>query len=289
MNLSELQRLTKHIHYLPANNEVDRPILGVISGNEKTLLMDAGNSPAHASLLLDQVASLDIPTPAFLALTHWHWDHVFGMDRINLPTIAHRETHSALSRLIGLEWTDEALDQRVKEGTEIEFCATYIKKEYESGLRNQIQVKLPHILFDTLVEVDLGGITCVIEHVGGDHASDSSVVYVKEEKILFLGDCLGSEIYCEERNYVPENFLALLEKIDRYDAEWYIESHWKPLSRQQFQNEMAEMREVAQLTLSTKGNREAIIRGFTEKFSREVTKDDCTVIDYFITGLLKRS
>lgn len=287
MNVAQLQRLTDHILYLPANNEFDRPILGAIYGKDRTLLMDAGNSPAHASLLLDQIAMLDLPQPELLALTHWHWDHVFGMNHINLPAIAHRETHAALSQLVGLEWTDQALDKRVQEGSEIEFCATYIKKEYEPGIRNQIQITLPHILFDTKVEVDLGGITCVIEHVGGDHAADSSVIYVKEEKTLFLGDCLGSEIYCKERNYVPENFLALLDKIERYDVEWYIESHWKPLSRQQFQSEMAEMREIALLTLNTKGDREAIIHQFAEKYARELTKDDLTVIDYFITGLLK--
>ena len=33
--------------------------------------------------------------------------------------------------LVSYEWTDEALDARVKEGTEIAFCADCIKKEFE--------------------------------------------------------------------------------------------------------------------------------------------------------------
>jgi glyoxylase-like metal-dependent hydrolase (beta-lactamase superfamily II) len=42
--------------------------------------------------------------------------------------------------------------------------------------------------FEDEVQIDLGGITCIIKHVGGDHADDSVVIYIKEEKILFLGD-----------------------------------------------------------------------------------------------------
>lgn len=35
-----------------------------------------------------------------------------------------------MSKLVSYEWTDEALDTRVKEGIEIEFCADCIKKEF---------------------------------------------------------------------------------------------------------------------------------------------------------------
>ena len=36
-----------------------------------------------------------------------------------------------MQTIVSYEWTDEALDARVKEGTEIEFCADCIKKEFE--------------------------------------------------------------------------------------------------------------------------------------------------------------
>ena len=50
-----------------------------------TLIVDAGNSPRHARLLLDEVARLPIPSPTYLALTHWHWDHVFGASACLFP------------------------------------------------------------------------------------------------------------------------------------------------------------------------------------------------------------
>ena len=66
------------------------------------------------------------------------------------------------------------------------FCAKAIKEEYQD--HRDIQVVLPNVTFDRRMEIDLGGVTCVVQHVGGDHAADSVIVYVKGEKILFLGD-----------------------------------------------------------------------------------------------------
>ena len=43
-------------------------------------------------------------------------------------SIAHSETKKEMRTLVSYEWTDEALDARVKEGTEIAFCADCIKK-----------------------------------------------------------------------------------------------------------------------------------------------------------------
>ena len=52
-----LQLLTGHVHWLPPYGPTDRPALGVVQGTRETLLIDTGNSPAHARLLHDGVAA----------------------------------------------------------------------------------------------------------------------------------------------------------------------------------------------------------------------------------------
>src|SRR5690606_10842421 len=131
---------------------------------------------------------------------HWHWDHIFGLSVLSKAiSISSKKTKVDMEKLIHLLWSDEALDARVKEGTEIEFCANAIKKEFPEHRDNTIV--LPDITFEDRVEIDLGGVTCIVQHVGGDHASDSVVVYIKEEKILFVGDCIYSDIYANKRKY----------------------------------------------------------------------------------------
>ena len=47
-----LKQLTEHIRYLPACEQGDRPALAYILGQNRALMVDAGNSPAHARLFL---------------------------------------------------------------------------------------------------------------------------------------------------------------------------------------------------------------------------------------------
>ncbi len=65
------------------------------------------------------------------------------------------------------------------------FVRIALKKEFEEKARN-IKIILPTLTFQDQIELDLGGVTCVLKHVGGDHAHDSVVIYVKEEKDIIF-------------------------------------------------------------------------------------------------------
>jgi hypothetical protein len=51
-----------------------------------------------------------------------------------------------MKELIPFDWTDEALDDRVTRGIEIEFCAATIKQEFQEY--RDIDIKLPTVTFD---------------------------------------------------------------------------------------------------------------------------------------------
>ncbi len=111
------------MYWLSPENTTDRPLLGVIAGAHATLIVDAGNSPAHAHVLLEHIAATRLPAPRYLVITHWHWDHWFGAAACNLPTIAHIATQRILAAQTTWDWSDAALDARVAAGTEIAFCS----------------------------------------------------------------------------------------------------------------------------------------------------------------------
>ena len=217
MNKSQLQQHSPRVHWLPPDETTDRPILGVISGQNGSLVIEAGNSPAHAQLLLNQISHL--PPVCYLCLTHWHWDHIFGIDAFRVPTFAHIKTKQIIKQMVAWEWSDEALDQRVTDGLEIEFCRDMIKLELPD--RSNLIIRPPDITFDTQLEIDLGGLTCQLIHVGGDHASDSTIVYVPDEKVVFLSDCLYPSIYIEPRYYSAQ-INDLYAQILRLDATHYF-------------------------------------------------------------------
>jgi glyoxylase-like metal-dependent hydrolase (beta-lactamase superfamily II) len=281
--MQTLEKLTDKFYYLTPISETDRPILGVVIGEKKTLMIDAGNSEAHARYFLDELSKQQIPTPELVVLTHWHWDHIFGISALPSATsFSSKQTKIEMEKLVPLSWSDMALDERVKAGSEIEFCATCIKKEF--GENRDIAITLPEITFESRMEIDLGGVTCILEHVGGDHAADSVVVFMKEERILFLADCIYPDIFSEKRNYTIDRVLQLVEKLESFEAETYILSHWKPISKEEFNYEVNLLKSIAGYTELHKGDTAKIIDAYEKQLNRNLNEDELDTIQYFVDG-----
>ncbi|MGH0428230.1 MBL fold metallo-hydrolase [Bacillus hominis] len=282
--MQQIKKIGNSFWYMTPVSETDRPILGMVVGKEKTLMIDAGNSEAHAQLFLEMLKEQNVSNPNFVALTHWHWDHIFGLPVLqNALTIAHSETKKEMNKLVSYEWTDEALDTRVKEGTEIEFCAECIKKEFSEKTRN-IQILLPSLTFQKQLELDLGEVTCMLKHVGGDHSHDSVVMYIKEEKILFLGDCIYADIFSSKWNYTTKRTFALIDELEQFDAETYILSHGEAIDRAEFLQEIHLLKTVGTYTETHKGDEEKIKAAYKQELGRELNEDELETITYFVNG-----
>ncbi|WP_166705316.1 MBL fold metallo-hydrolase [Bacillus albus] len=282
--MQQIKKIGNSFWYMTPVSETDRPILGMVVGKEKTLMIDAGNSEEHAKLFLEMLKEQNVSSTDFVALTHWHWDHIFGLPVLhNALTIAHDETKKEMQSLVSYEWTDEALDARVKEGTEIEFCADCIKKEFEEKARN-IKIIPPVLTFQDQIELDLGEVTCVLKHVGGDHAHDSIVIYVKEEKILFLGDCIYADIFSSKWNYTTKRTFKLIDDLEKFDAEIYILSHGTAISRNEFLQEMHLLKTVGTYTEIHKGDEENIKEAYKRDVNRELNEDEIETITFFVNG-----
>ncbi|MBY0123595.1 MBL fold metallo-hydrolase [Bacillus sp. S/N-304-OC-R1] len=281
--MHSINKIGKRFWYITPISETDRPILGMVVGNNKTLMIDAGNSEDHADYFVNELLKKGVPNPDIVVLTHWHWDHIFGLSALsNSVSIASKETKKAMEKLIPLSWSDEAIDARVKEGTEIEFCAKAIKQEFTD--HRDIKIVLPDITIEKRVEIDLGGVTCIVQHVGGDHAADSVVVYIKEEKILFLGDCIYPDIFSEKENYTIKETLRLLDELELFDADTYIPSHQKPISKEEYNQEVAMLRTIAKYTEMCGGDEQKIVEEYKNYVKRELTDDERLTITDFVNG-----
>lgn len=279
-----LRQITPHVYWFSPDSTTDRPALGVVVGERATLLVDAGNSPAHVQALLAALDERGIPSPSYLVLTHWHWDHVFGTATLNLPTFAHLETRRIMRAMARLDWGDEALDQRVEAGREIAFCRDMIKAELPD--RSALVIQPPEIGFEGEIELDLGGVTCVFAHVGGDHAHDSTVVLVREEGVLFLGDCFYDDIYQGPKRLTTRQLFPLLDRLLRYQAECYIGGHDpEPIAAARFQADAAQLMGIGAAVDRIGDNPEMVRRTLPEHLGRPLQPDDLEIADAFLAGL----
>lgn len=280
--MQTLQKLSNRLFYMPPYQKTDRPILGAIVGDDQTLFIDAGNSSRHAQQFKEQLAAYHI-SGDIITLTHWHWDHIFGLNEMDMPSIANFMTYEKIKDMQKLSWEDEELDERVEAGVEIPFCADAIKLEL--GRKREVIIPDPTIIFEKRLTLNLGGVTCTIEHIGGDHSPDSNLIYIPEEKALFLGDCLYANMYAEKWHYTTEKIDKLLEKIESYDAESYFLSHHPaPLTKDEFMKFVSLLKTSAVLTEKHEGNQEAIIAEMSSQFRRELTEEDLEIIMYFVNG-----
>jgi glyoxylase-like metal-dependent hydrolase (beta-lactamase superfamily II) len=214
------------VYWLPPAKP-DRPSLCAVVGEHATLMLDAGASDAHARLFLDALAAEGVAPPIAVVLTHSDWDHVFGAVEVGAPVIAHRLTDLALAELAATDWSDEALAARVEAGERSPEHAANIQEELPAP-RN-VRVARADTLFEDGLDLELGGTTVQVRHVGGDHAGDSTVMYVQQDRLLFLGDALyestGGEAGGAARTLTAERAFPLLDVVRAFDAELYVEGH----------------------------------------------------------------
>lgn len=281
MSPNELVRVSPHVHWLTPGPP-DRPSLAAVVGTRHVLLLDAGASDAHADLLRERLAHAGVARPSLLALSHWHWDHVFGAARLGLPTIAQRATARHLARLAGYAWTDEALAERVARGSEIPSIAEDIAIELPEP--REVRIHQPEIVIDDRLELRLGGVTCVIEHVGGDHSDDACVMHVPEDGLLFLGDCLYEDIFAPLPHFSAAKLLPLIARIEAFGAETLISGHGDALiSGEDLATTGRQIRLAAALLEAHGPNEDAVMAAATAQDEVPIDED----FAYYLQGMAK--
>ena len=85
-----MKKITDHIYYMDADAQTDQPFVYYIRGSRFSLQIDAGNSRRSYHRFLHELNELHLPQPDLLVLTHWHWDHTFGLCAASCPAISFR-------------------------------------------------------------------------------------------------------------------------------------------------------------------------------------------------------
>jgi glyoxylase-like metal-dependent hydrolase (beta-lactamase superfamily II) len=236
--MNQLRKLSDRIYYLPHMSETDRPNLGYILGARCSLMVDAGNSAQHAKLFLEQLEEKGFPYPDYIVITHWHWDHTFGMHAVKAKTIAGRRTSEQLNKVAGWKWDNKSMLERLVTGEEIEFCDKNIRIEYSNP--EEIVIRTPDITFDQRLVIDLGGITCELFPIINPHSEDSVAVFVPEERIVFLGDASGGDHYHNHGQYDKNKLLSFMDIIKELDFDTCVEGHDDAITKEQLLQYMQE-------------------------------------------------
>ena len=165
------------------------PSSGLIPTPIGFVVVDTKSNPAHIQKCLDaeNVAPSDV---CLVFITHSHTDHTGGISFFDCPILAHKLTY-----------------QRV------------IKREKSKEIPN-----MPTEYFDNTHNPDFGGVQFEFIHTGG-HTPGSSIVWIPEASVLFVGDLLYGGRYPILAPANIPNLVEVLRWLPTFGAESIVPGH----------------------------------------------------------------
>lgn len=219
----DLIKLTQRVWYYPFEKERDRPILGYVKGDDWSLAIDAGHSRLHTLGFYSALEKAGLPMPTITVLTHWHWDHTFGMHAIKGKCISNEKTKEHIA-----DFKNWYTKHDVEDFLALDEC---IRKEYSDLKNYSVVITVPDNTFINELRLDAGNCPVRLLQAESPHTDDSTLIVVENDKVLFLGDAAVGGFPTWEKDLILCRKLA--DTIDGLDVEICLESHHLPQTKQE--------------------------------------------------------
>ncbi|MBC8448095.1 MAG: MBL fold metallo-hydrolase [Chloroflexi bacterium] len=224
---------------------------GAIITTEGTVIIDTLPFPQETRQMRELLQKLSPAGLRYLFLTHSHGDHSYGSYLFpEAELIAHRRCWELL----------QTVGQRALR-----------KAQVETPELAEVEIRLPPMIFEESLTLRLGGKTIQTMHSPG-HASDLSVVYVKEDRVLFGSDTVMPVPYIVGGNIpVLINSLRALRELP---IEAVVQGHGRVLLR-------GEVREALDSSIKYLQN---IVRIAKEKAEAQAPRRELLKVDIEACG-----
>lgn len=229
-------RLTEHCSILECGAN-DRPNIGLVRGTESFLVIDCGNSRANAELFINK-AEIKGNHQGQILLTHHHWDHVCGSVYYDLPVKSSKITSQKIQAQQKFDWDKTGIEANYKNNV----IPVFTRDNMIGELSVQTEMhryffKTPDETADGEVEFNPGGLNVIYTPIVSCHTEGQMGVFVKEDKVFFIGDVLWPFMDCNQKDwyYDLKTFEIMKEQLLSFDAELYVESHAAPIPRKKLE------------------------------------------------------
>lgn len=228
MKQQKLQIIGEHTWVFPFDSEKDRPNLGYIKGENMAAAIDAGHSSSHVEDFYLALEREMLPLPDLTVITHWHWDHTFGMHAVHGRTMARPETNRHLESILRDIEGDPGY---VKRFVSSDAC---IHREYAGGTPFKVVPAQEEVMGNTTI--DLGGVSMQILYAESPHTEDALMIYVPEDRVVYIGDAQLGEFPSWRMDF--DRLAALADQIRALDVRTVVDGHWKVYRKEDFLAEL---------------------------------------------------
>lgn len=233
-----VHKYSDRIYYSDYDEATDRPVLGYITGNQYSVLVDAGSSPRHINAFLQELYAFGLKKPDFVLITHSHWDHTYGLCALDIPAICNSATYELLKEDSKKIWNLEHFDEYKKSGLIEPFIYEHMELEYPDI--SKVRIRLPEMVYDKFFSIDLGDLTVEARLVTNAHSKDGSIIFAKEEKVLFLGDSFYTELVGDDWVDHPELVREYHKELEKLGFDHAFPAHTDHISKEEMFAELTE-------------------------------------------------
>jgi glyoxylase-like metal-dependent hydrolase (beta-lactamase superfamily II) len=187
--------------------------------DEGVLVVDTQQHPADARRLLGLIRKVSDKPIKWVVVTHAHGDHYLGnpvFKAEGATIVSQRDTRGMMSKY----YKDEV--QRRQD---------YFKRHNLD--RDELQMVLPDVTFDTRLVLHLGGRVAELIHLGPGQNPGDTLIHFPHARTLFLGGPFSRQNW-SNYSFTPsvENWVALLRRAAAFDVDTFIGGHGDVATRE---------------------------------------------------------
>jgi glyoxylase-like metal-dependent hydrolase (beta-lactamase superfamily II) len=212
---------------------------GFIVGSKSTMIIDAGPSYIAAQTIYGYAHNVRPQNKIFVINTEKHLDHIAG-------NCFFREKGIDVYGYEGINRSDAELKQDIDEWNNSILNKTRRAQHEEEIFFEKTHIVNPNKLVKENDMFDLGGVTAEILSTKG-HTQTNISVYVKNEQVLFTGDCIVGK-------YIPNlgsgnvkdwnTWIDSLEMILQLDLKNVVPGHGNILAAEEIKTEIERIKNL---------------------------------------------
>jgi glyoxylase-like metal-dependent hydrolase (beta-lactamase superfamily II) len=189
------------------------PNIGIVVGNEATLVVDTGLGNPNGALIAREARKLSTRNQQLLlTTTHFHPEHAAGQGGFPAGTqvIRNKAQQDEL----------EADGQRM-----IDLFSS--RSAQMGALLADAKVGKADTLFDKEATLDLGGVHARLYHFGAAHTLGDEIIFIPEDSLILPGDVvenrISPNIICNSCS--PRQWIAVLDQIAKLKPQQVVPDH----------------------------------------------------------------
>jgi glyoxylase-like metal-dependent hydrolase (beta-lactamase superfamily II) len=206
-------KISQHVYVILDELVPMVPNVGIVVGSRATLVVDPGMGRRNGEAVLREAKKLSRNAEFYIVNTHFHPEHATG--EAGFPPEAKVIRAAAQQQDIeemGIQWVQNFASR---------------SPVIAEALQGITGFRKPAEVFEKEKTIDLGGVSVRLLRLGPGHTRGDTVFFVEQDRVLFSGDLVMSQLY--PAFATPQSrvgsWLASLDALDALRAQRLVPAH----------------------------------------------------------------